>query len=570
MTSTIIFHFIYRTVTNRKSDTMAKYIFVTGGVTSSLGKGIIAASLAKLLQARGFKVTIQKFDPYINVDPGTLNPYEHGECYVTDDGAETDLDLGHYERFLNIHTSQSNNVTTGRIYQTVINKEREGAYLGKTVQVIPHITDEIKRRMLLLGKEGNFDIVITEIGGTVGDIESLPFVEAVRQIQWELPEEDCLVVHLTLIPYLKAAKELKTKPTQHSVKLLSQEGVHPDIIVCRTERPLSSEIRRKIALFCNVKQEAVIEAADAGTIYEVPLIMLKEKLDVICLKKLNVTIFPEADLGKWKLFLDKLKYPKSQVNIGLIGKYIELQDAYKSILESFIHAGAMNECKVNVVNVHSEFINDQNVAEKLSGLDGLLVAPGFGNRGIEGKIMAIKYARENRLPFFGICLGMQMACVEFARNVLGLKDAHSFEMNPETTDPVIDLMEEQKKITNMGGTMRLGAYPCDITSGSLAHKIYASTHISERHRHRYEFNNKYLAAFDEAGMVASGKNPDTGLVEIVENTQHPFFIGVQFHPELKSTVESPAPLFVHFIAAAKEYSEKQQFAKDPLLQSEVM
>lgn len=570
MTSTIIFHFIYRTVTNRKSDTMAKYIFVTGGVTSSLGKGIIAASLAKLLQARGFKVTIQKFDPYINVDPGTLNPYEHGECYVTDDGAETDLDLGHYERFLNIHTSQSNNVTTGRIYQTVINKEREGAYLGKTVQVIPHITDEIKRRMLLLGKEGNFDIVITEIGGTVGDIESLPFVEAVRQIQWELPEEDCLVVHLTLIPYLKAAKELKTKPTQHSVKLLSQEGVHPDIIVCRTERPLSSELRRKIALFCNVKQEAVIEAADAGTIYEVPLIMLKEKLDVICLKKLNVTIFPEADLEKWKLFLDKLKYPKSQVNIGLIGKYIELQDAYKSILESFIHAGAMNECKVNVVNVHSEFINDQNVAEKLSGLDGLLVAPGFGNRGIEGKIVAIKYARENKLPFFGICLGMQMACVEFARNVLGLKDAHSFEMNPETTDPVIDLMEEQKKITNMGGTMRLGAYPCDITSGSLAHKIYGSTHISERHRHRYEFNNKYLAAFDEAGMVASGKNPDTGLVEIVENTKHPFFIGVQFHPELKSTVESPAPLFVHFIAAAKEYSEKQQFAKDPLLQSEVM
>ncbi|MBX9783794.1 MAG: CTP synthase [Chitinophagaceae bacterium] len=549
---------------------MAKYIFVTGGVTSSLGKGIIAASLAKLLQSRGFKVTIQKFDPYINVDPGTLNPYEHGECFVTDDGAETDLDLGHYERFLNTPTSQANNVTTGRIYQTVITKEREGAYLGKTVQVVPHITDEIKRRMLLLGKDGKFDIVITEIGGTVGDIESLPFIEAVRQIQWELPEGDCLVVHLTLIPYLKAAKELKTKPTQHSVRMLSQEGVHPDIIVCRTEKPLSTEIRRKIALFCNVKPEAVIEASDAGTIYEVPLLMLKEKLDVICLKKLNVTIFPEPDLENWKLFLDKLKYPKSQVNIGLIGKYIELQDAYKSILESFIHAGAMNECKVNVVNVHSEFINDQNVAEKLAGLDGLLVAPGFGNRGIEGKITAIKYARENALPFFGICLGMQMACVEFARNVLGLKQAHSFEMNPDTTDAVIDMMEEQKKVTHKGGTMRLGAYPCDIIEGTLAHRIYSSQHISERHRHRYEFNNQYLEAFEQAGMVASGKNTETGLVEIIENPSHPFFIGVQYHPELKSTVENPAPLFVHFIKAAKEYSEKQHSIKNPLLESEMI
>ena len=549
---------------------MAKYIFVTGGVTSSLGKGIIAASLAKLLQARGFKVTIQKFDPYINVDPGTLNPYEHGECYVTDDGAETDLDLGHYERFLNTPTSQANNVTTGRVYQTVINKEREGAYLGKTVQVVPHITDEIKRRMLLLGKDNKFDIVITEIGGTVGDIESLPFVEAVRQIQWELPEEDCLVVHLTLIPYLKAAKELKTKPTQHSVRMLSQEGVHPDIIVCRTEKPLSTELRRKIALFCNVKQEAVIEASDASTIYEVPLLMLKEKLDVICLKKLSVTIFPEPDLNNWKQFLDKLKYPKSQVNIGLIGKYIELQDAYKSILESFIHAGAINECKVNVVNVHSEFITEQNVAEKLSGLDGLLVAPGFGNRGIEGKITAIKYARENALPFFGICLGMQMACVEFARNVLGLKDAHSFEMNPETPDAIIDLMEEQKKITAKGGTMRLGSYPCDIKEGTLAEKIYGNLHIHERHRHRYEFNNKYLKAFEEAGMVASGTNPETGLVEIIENPKHPYFIGVQYHPELKSTVENPAPLFVHFIKAAKEYSEKQHSIKNPLLESEMI
>lgn len=549
---------------------MAKYIFVTGGVTSSLGKGIVAASLAKLLQARGFKVTIQKFDPYINVDPGTLNPYEHGECFVTDDGAETDLDLGHYERFLNIPTSQANNVTTGRVYQTVITKEREGAYLGKTVQVVPHITDEIKRRMLLLGKDGKFDIVITEIGGTVGDIESLPFVEAVRQIQWELPDEDCLVVHLTLIPYLKAAKELKTKPTQHSVRMLSQEGVHPDIIVCRTEKPLSTEIRRKIALFCNVKQEAVIEASDAATIYEVPLLMLKEKLDVICLKKLSVTIFPEPELSNWKLFLDKLKYPKSQVNIGLIGKYIELQDAYKSILESFIHAGAMNECKVNVVNVHSEFITDQNVSEKLGGLDGLLVAPGFGNRGIEGKITAIKYARENGLPFFGICLGMQMACVEFARNVLGLKEAHSFEMNPETPDAIIDLMEEQKKITAKGGTMRLGSYPCDIKTGTLAEKIYGSLHINERHRHRYEFNNKYLQAFEEADMVASGTNPETGLVEIIENPKHPYFIGVQYHPELKSTVENPAPLFVHFIKAAKEYSDKQHSIKNPLLESEMI
>lgn len=536
---------------------MAKYIFVTGGVTSSLGKGIIAASLAKLLQARGFKVTIQKFDPYINVDPGTLNPYEHGECYVTEDGAETDLDLGHYERFLNIHTSQANNVTTGRIYQTVINKEREGAYLGKTVQVIPHITDEIKRRMLLLGEDGKFDIVITEIGGTVGDIESLPFIEAVRQIQWELPEEDCLVVHLTLIPYLKAAKELKTKPTQHSVKLLSQEGVHPDIIVCRTERSLNKEIRRKIALFCNVKQDAVIEASDASTIYEVPLMMLKEKLDVIVLKKLNVTIFPEPELGNWKAFIEKLKNPQTTIQIGLIGKYIELQDAYKSILESFIHAGAMNQCKVHVVNIHSEFIERENVGEKLKDLDGLLVAPGFGNRGIEGKITAIQYARENQLPFFGICLGMQMACVEFARHVLHLKDAHSVEMDPKTSVPIIDMMENQKKITHMGGTMRLGAYECDIRKDSLAYRIYQKEHITERHRHRYEFNNKYLKDFEKNGMIASGKNPVTGLVEVVEYNYHPFFVGVQFHPELKSTVEQPAPLFVHFIEAAKTYAQKK-------------
>src|SRR4026208_1646902 len=502
---------------------MVKYVFVTGGVTSSLGKGIIAASLAKLLQARGLRVTIQKFDPYINVDPGTLNPYEHGECYVTEDGAETDLDLGHYERFLNIFTSQANNVTTGRIYQTVINKEREGAYLGKTVQVVPHITDEIKRRMMVLGKDDAYDIVITEIGGTVGDIESLPFIEAVRQLQWELPEDDTVVIHLTLIPYLKAAKELKTKPTQHSVKMLSQEGVHPDIIVCRTERQLTPELRRKIAQFCNVRQEAVIEAADAPTIYEVPVHMMREKLDVICLKKLGITTYNEPDLTKWKEFLDKLKYPKSKVTIGLIGKYLELQDAYKSILESFVHAGAVNECQVQVVNVHSEFITDDNVSEKLAGLDGLLVAPGFGHRGVEGKIVAIKYARENGLPFFGICLGMQMAVIEFARNVLGLKEAHSTEMDPETNDPVIDLMEEQKKITAKGGTMRLGSYPCDLKEGSLAHKIYNKPSISERHRHRWEFNNKYLDQFERSGMVASGKNPGTGLVEIIELANHPFF-----------------------------------------------
>ena len=549
---------------------MAKYIFVTGGVTSSLGKGIIAASLAKLLQARGLTTTIQKFDPYINVDPGTMNPYEHGECYVTEDGAETDLDLGHYERFLNIHTSQANNVTTGSIYQTVINRERAGDYLGKTVQVIPHITDEIKRRMKLLGDSNKYDVVLTEIGGTVGDIESLPFVEAVRQLQWEMPEEDCLVVHLTLIPYLKAAKELKTKPTQHSVKLLSENGVHPDILVCRTERPLSEEIKRKLALFCNVKQDSVIEAMDASTIYEVPIAMLKEKLDVIVLKKLNIINYNEPELDKWKGFLDKLKHPKNKVTIGLIGKYIELQDAYKSILESFIHAGAMNDCKVQVINVHSEFITDENVSEKLSELDGLLVAPGFGNRGVEGKIIAVKYARENNLPFFGICLGMQMAAIEFARNVLNIKDANSTEMEADTPNPVIDMMEEQKKITMKGGTMRLGSYPCLIKENSLAFQIYGRIEISERHRHRWEFNNAYLSQFENAGMIASGINLETGLVEIIELPMHPFFIGVQYHPELKSTVESPQPIFVSFIKAAKEFAEAKHSIKNPLLQSEMI
>jgi len=544
---------------------MTKYIFVTGGVTSSLGKGIIAASLAKLLQARGFKVTIQKFDPYINVDPGTLNPYEHGECYVTEDGAETDLDLGHYERFLNIYTTQANNVTTGRIYQTVINKEREGAYLGKTVQVIPHITDEIKNRMQALSASG-YDIIITEIGGTVGDIESLPFIEAVRQLQWELPEGDCLVVHLTLVPYLKAAKELKTKPTQHSVKMMSENGVHPDIIVCRTEQPLPKELKNKIALFCNVKPDAVIEAADARSIYEVPLLMRQEKLDEICLKKLNITWFPEPELGIWEAFLNKLHNPKSTVTIGLIGKYIELQDAYKSILEAFIHAGAINECKVIVQDVHSESITSENVKHKLEGLDGLLVAPGFGHRGIDGKILAVQYARENGLPFFGICLGMQMSVIEFARNVLKLPHAHSTEMDPNTSDPVIDLMEGQKTITSKGGTMRLGAYPCNIEAGSLAHRIYGAAQITERHRHRWEFNNRYLEAVQAAGMKASGLNPETGLVEIVEIPAHNFFIGVQYQPELKGTVENPHPLFVHFVGAAKKHAAQKKVSGAEILQ----
>jgi CTP synthase len=549
---------------------MAKYIFVTGGVTSSLGKGIIAASLAKLLQARGLRVTIQKFDPYINVDPGTLNPYEHGECYVTEDGAETDLDLGHYERFLNIFTSQANNVTTGRIYQTVINREREGAFLGKTVQVIPHITDEIKRRMLLLGQGNQYDIIISEIGGTVGDIESLPYIEAIRQLQWELPDEDLLVVHLTLIPYLKAAKELKTKPTQHSVKMLSESGVFPDIIVCRTEEPLTIDLKKKIALFCNVKVEGVIEAPDASTIYEVPLLMMNEKLDLIVLKKLQVTEFHEPELSKWKEFLDKLKYPKAKITIGLIGKYVELQDAYKSILEAFIHAGAMNECKIQVVSIHSEFITAENVAEKLENLDGLLVAPGFGHRGVEGKITAVKYARESGLPFFGICLGMQMAVIEYARNVLGIRDATSSEMDPNATEAVIDMMEEQKKITTKGGTMRLGSYPCQIKEGTLAHRIYGTTEIAERHRHRYEFNNKYLGQFEANGMIASGRNIETGLVEIMEISDHPYFIGCQYHPELKSTVENPHPLFVHFVSAAKRFNEQKATSKNPLLQSEMI
>ncbi|MCC6181521.1 MAG: CTP synthase [Bacteroidia bacterium] len=526
-----------------------KYIFVTGGVTSSLGKGIIAASLAKLLQARGYTVTIQKLDPYINIDPGTLNPYEHGECYVTDDGAETDLDLGHYERFLNVATSQANNVTTGRIYQAVIDKERKGEFLGKTVQVIPHITDEIKNRIKILGQTGQYQFVITEIGGTVGDIESLPYIETVRQLKWELGD-DCTVIHLTLLPYLATSGELKTKPTQHSVKMLLEYGVQPDILVCRSEHPIGADIKRKIALFCNVSQDAVIEALDAPTIYEVPLLMEAEKLDEIALKKLHISQPSPVKLDKWKTFLEKFHHPKHQVTIGLVGKYVELKDSYKSIAEAFIHAGAVNDCKVNLKWIHSESLSEQNIKETLKDLKGILVAPGFGNRGIEGKIAAIKYARENNIPFFGICLGMQCAVIEFARHVLNLKDAHSREMNPQTTHPVIDLLEEQKNISHMGGTMRLGAYPCKITEGTLAYKIYGQTNIQERHRHRYEFNNHYMPAYKEAGMVLSGLNPNANLVEIVEIPTHPFFVGVQFHPEYKSTVENPHPLFVHFVKAS--------------------
>ncbi|MEA5260557.1 CTP synthase [Arcicella aquatica] len=528
----------------------AKYIFVTGGVTSSLGKGIIASSLAKLLQARGLSVTIQKLDPYINIDPGTLNPYEHGECYVTNDGAETDLDLGHYERFLGVPTSQGNNITTGRVYFNVITKERRGDYLGKTVQVVPHITDEIKQNILLLGATGQYDIVITELGGCVGDIESLPFIEAARQLKWDLGEKNTLFIHLTLVPYIAAAGELKTKPTQHSVRALSEYGIQPDIIVCRTEHPIPQEMRRKIALFCNVSPNDVIEAMDAETIYDVPLLMRKEKLDQRALYKLDIYNDKDADLEQWKNFLGKLKNPTEQVTIGLVGKYVELKDSYKSISEGLIHAGAVNETKVNVIWISSENLVEGDYRKKLESLDGILVAPGFGERGIEGKINAVRYARENKIPFFGICLGMQCAVIEYARNVVGLEDAHSSEMNKETPYPVIDLMEEQKSITNKGGTMRLGAYSCKLEKGSLAHHVYGKLNIQERHRHRYEFNNAYLERFKNAGMVPTGINPDSGLVEIVELKDHPFFIGVQFHPEYKSNVANPAPLFVHFVKAA--------------------
>lgn len=534
-----------------------KYIFVTGGVTSSLGKGIIAASLAKLLQARGYKTTIQKLDPYINVDPGTLNPYEHGECYVTDDGAETDLDLGHYERFLNVKTSQANNVTTGRIYQSVIEKERRGEFLGKTVQVVPHITNEIKERVQLLGNSGEYDIVITEIGGTVGDIESLPYIEAVRQLLWELGDNNGIVIHLTLVPYLSAAGELKTKPTQHSVKTLMESGIKADILVCRTEHEISNEIKDKLALFCNVKREAVIQSIDASTIYDVPMMMQEEGLDTVVLKKLALPNDKVPDLAQWIEFLDRHKNPKYEITIGLIGKYVELQDSYKSILESFIHAGALNEVKVKVKSVHSEHITEKNISKQMENLDGILVAPGFGERGIEGKIRAVQFARENNIPFLGVCLGMQMAVIEFARNVVGLAQANSTEMDEHTPHPVISLMEEQKSITNKGGTMRLGAWDCDLKEGSLVQEVYkGASHISERHRHRYEFNNVYKEQMEQAGLISSGTNKATGLVEIVELPSHPWFIGVQYHPEYKSTVASPHPLFVGFVKAALKHKKQ--------------
>ncbi|MEM7185173.1 MAG: CTP synthase [Bacteroidota bacterium] len=533
-----------------------KYIFVTGGVSSSLGKGIIAASLAKLLQARGFRVTIQKLDPYINVDPGTLNPYEHGECYVTDDGAETDLDLGHYERFLNVATSQANNVTTGRVYQSVIEKERRGEFLGKTVQVVPHITNEIKERIQILGNSGDYDIVITEIGGTVGDIESLPYIESVRQLKWELGENNSLVVHLTLIPFLSAAGELKTKPTQHSVKTLMESGIQADILVCRTEHELNDELKSKLALFCNVEKDSVIQSIDASTIYDVPNMMLEEGLDQVAMRKLDLQPSTDPDLEVWNDFLNRHRNPKATVRIGLIGKYVELQDSYKSILESFIHAGAANEVKVEVRSIHSEHINGENMAEHLEGLDGILVAPGFGERGIEGKIDAVRYARESGLPFLGICLGMQMAVIEYARNVLGLQGANSTEMDETTPHPVINLMEEQKEITHKGGTMRLGAWKCVIQPDSIVSDIYLSDTILERHRHRYEYNDQYRDDLENAGMRATGINPDTGLVEIVEIPTHPWFVGVQYHPEYKSTVASPHPLFVGFVKAALVHSEQ--------------
>jgi CTP synthase len=549
----------------------AKYIFVTGGVTSSLGKGIIASSLAKLLQSRGLTVTIQKFDPYINIDPGTLNPYEHGECYVTDDGAETDLDLGHYERFLNRPTSQANNITTGRIYNNVITRERRGDFLGKTVQVVPHITDEIKRNIKLLGETGEYDIVITEIGGCVGDIESLPFVEAVRQLKFELGEKDTLVIHLTLVPYLQSAGELKTKPTQHSVRMLLENGVQPDIIACRTEHPLPQDIRRKIAQFCNVQVSSVIEAIDAETIYDVPLLMQKERLDQRALYMLDLYNDKDADLDAWKAFLGRLKNPGDTIKIGLVGKYVELHDAYKSIAESFIHAGASNECKVQLEWIQSEtLVDEHHCAETLRHLDGVLVAPGFGERGIDGKINAVRFVRENNIPFLGICLGMQMAVIEYARNVMGIEDAHSTEMEPHTKHPVISMMEEQKTITDKGGTMRLGAYTCKLKRDSLAHQIYGKTQISERHRHRYEFNNDYLDRFEKAGLRPTGINPDTGLVEIVELNSHPWFVGVQFHPELKSTVMNPHPLFVQFVQAALTYNQQKRLTPAPVETAEVV
>ena len=530
-----------------------KYIFVTGGVTSSLGKGIVSASLAKLLQARGFKVTIQKLDPYINVDPGTLNPYEHGECYVTDDGAETDLDLGHYERFLNISTSQNNNVTTGKIYQSVIDKERRGDYLGKTVQVIPHITNEIKEHILKLGKDKNYDVVITEIGGTVGDIESLPFIESIRQLKWNL-NKNVLFIHLTLIPYLSTSGELKTKPTQHSVKTLLEYGIQPDILVCRTEYHLDNGLRNKIALFCNVDQECVIESIDAKSIYEVPLLMLKEKLDTVVCQKLELDQEIEPDLKKWNEFLNNLQDPKKEINIALIGKYVELKDSYISIAESLIHAGSKNKTKVNLHWIHSSKLEDENCSKLLKDINGVIVAPGFGSRAIEGKIKAVEYARLKQIPFLGICLGMQCAVIEFARNVLKMENAHSTEIDSQSEFPVISMMEEQKQLEKMGGTMRLGSYQCDIEQHTLLHQIYSKKTIHERHRHRFEFNNQFIDDFESNGMIFSGKNIKNNLMETIEIPTHPWFIGVQYHPEYKSTVENPHPIFLSLIKAGLEHA----------------
>ncbi|MBR6720559.1 MAG: CTP synthase [Alistipes sp.] len=533
-----------------------KYIFVTGGVASSLGKGIISASIARLLQARGYSVTIQKLDPYINVDPGTLNPYEHGECYVTEDGTETDLDLGHYERFTSIQTTKNNNVTTGKIYQCVIEKERSGEFLGKTVQVIPHITDEIKRRVQLLGATKKYDVIITEIGGTVGDIESLPFIESVRQLRYQLGYQNTVLVHLTLIPYMAASGELKTKPTQHSVKELLSYGLQPDVLVLRSEHVLSQDIRRKVALFCNVAPEAVVESIDVPTIYEVPLRMHNQHLDEVLLEKLGLKADQEPDLAEWEAFVEKIKNPKSVVNIALVGKYTELPDAYKSISESFIHAGAVNEVKVKLHYVNSETLTNDNINDKLKDMSAVMVAPGFGNRGIEGKLVAVRYARENNVPFFGICLGMQCAVIEFARNVIGWSDANSMEM-AQTPHAVIDLMAEQKNITAMGGTMRLGGYPCALAKNSRVAKAYGTLNIVERHRHRYEFNSHFINDFEAAGMQAVGRNPETGLVEVVEIPSHRWFVGTQYHPEYHSTAATPHPLFVAFVKEAIKYRDEK-------------
>jgi len=533
-----------------------KYIFVTGGVVSSLGKGIISSSLACLLKARGFRVTIQKFDPYINIDPGTLNPYEHGECYVTEDGHEADLDLGHYERFTNVRTSKANNVTTGRIYQSVIDKERRGDYLGKTVQIVPHITDEIKRRVKFLGKTGNYDFIITEIGGTVGDIESLPYLEAVRQLRWELGQNS-LCVHLTYVPYIAAAKELNTKPTQHSVKALQEVGIQPDILVLRTEKEISPEMRRKIALFCNVAQDSVVQSKDVNSIYKVPLMMHAQHLDEIVLRKTCMPVEGEPQMAPWLAFIDKLEHAEKTVKIGLVGKYVELQDAYKSINEALFHAATYADRKLELVYVHSEKLTEGNVSEKLGDMDGVIIAPGFGQRGIDGKFVALKWCRENDVPTFGICLGMQCMVIEFARNVLGLEDANSTEMNPHTTENVIDLMEEQKNISNMGGTMRIGDYDCRLRAGSKAAEAYGKEFIRERHRHRFEFNNDYRDRFEAAGMACVGENPDAQLVEVVEMPSKRWYIGTQYHPEYSSTVLSPSPIFASFIEAAIDYHDEK-------------